>query len=633
MAAPVQAAPEAPPRPPISGFEQDNPEVRAIQANQGTAPTRNQGGFNKDISAIGQGLINTPGAVWNEAGHNFAHSYDFLKSGMEDLTHGNYKGAAGNLFGAGIGGVAAIPSAVLDRLVNQPVTQLTGNPDIGNRAEFLAGLYTPGKVGASKVQATVPTNRMINDLVKDIGPENVPSVVSRMAQNERLRVSDVAPVVRTTAQGLVDTAQPNAMRAIVESAEKSKAGAKPSVEEAFNEVVGARPNVVKTLEDIKKKATDAGSEIINPAIKAAKPVDTSGVISAIDDVLKPAVAGIKIGETKIAPTALQTRLAVLRHQLTDGESVLTDPQKLHNIQSDLRAEAHNLTTSSDGAQRTLGKQLYDVRNKLVDAIDVAADKKYKPGLAKYRDAKEIDEAFKAGADFNKQGTGYAGLADHPDVYRNEVANMTKEQLAAHKLGVRLAVDQTINGYRFGARRGTDIGDVPFKQDKLEILFGKKEAGKLMQKLKDERDIAKSNSKWTQGSKTAETRAAQEARKPREVQPLKLTPSLNGLVAPGLAEAAAYMTHVPMGLGTALAVASGVGKGVATKLTQVAKNKLDLSTNASYARAAGATGPERQALIARLMSHPDVLRAAQVGKPNLTQKLLNTGATLGRAIGP
>jgi hypothetical protein len=632
----------AEPRPPISGFDQNSPEVAALQARPSAVPEG--GGFKKDIKEIGRGIVETPGNIARGTLENISAGSQLVQSGFSDLRSGNIAPGfpssdpqtweAGGLLKT-VGGALAVPmapfAATTNRLINQPVTELTGNPNIGARAEFAVGAMGPSIIAGKTVAGKLPANQSINKLVEHIGPENVSEVVNRLQNNPRLRLVDVAPVVGTTAQGLIDPTLPVAQRALTTSVKNSIKGAAPSVEEAFNETMGARPGVVKLLDELKKKATDAGTDIINPAVKGAKPVDTSGVISHIDEILKPAVAGLKIGETNIAPSALQERLARIRQQLTDDKSALTDPAKLHKIQSDLRSEAYNLSTSASGAERTLGKQLYDVRNKIVDAIDEAASGAYKPGLERYRDAKQVEEAFDKGANFNKQSTGAKGVReDHPEIYAKELGAMSPEELTAHKLGARLAIDQTMNAYKFGARRGTDIGEVPFKRDKLEFLFGKNEADRLFQKLQDERDIASTNSRILQGSKTAETKAAQESMKPREIKPLDVKPSLAALLPAAMAEYGSTMAGLPTGVGGALAVGAGVTGGIVRKAAQVARNRLDIGTNNSYAKLASGSDVTRADLINQLLAHPDVVRVQQAGGGN---KLLDTARTLGRSISP
>jgi hypothetical protein len=57
---------------------------------------------------------------------------------------------------------------------------------------------------------------------------------------------------------------------------------------------------------------------------------------------------------------LQERLAEIRGTLTDGKSVVTDPQRLHEIQSELGREVRDLTTSATGSDRRLGCELATV---------------------------------------------------------------------------------------------------------------------------------------------------------------------------------------------------------------------------------------------------------------------------------
>jgi len=84
----------------------------------------------------------------------------------------------------------------------------------------------------------------------------------------------------------------------------------------------------------------------------------------------------KAEQSKLPLSDYQRRLVELRDDLHGGRDeqvAMLRPvggeQGLHEIQSNLRAEAQNLLSSSSGADRVLGGTLMDWRNKLVAAID------------------------------------------------------------------------------------------------------------------------------------------------------------------------------------------------------------------------------------------------------------------------
>ena len=60
----------------------------------------------------------------------------------------------------------------------------------------------------------------------------------------------------------------------------------------------------------------------------------------------------------------------------------------------------------------------------------------------------------------------------------ESKTFTQEELDAAREGARVAIDTQMNGFKSAARRGTDVGQSDFNQQRIEALFGKEEAAKL-----------------------------------------------------------------------------------------------------------------------------------------------------------
>jgi hypothetical protein len=537
-----------------------------------------------------------------------------------------------NLTGTGVGNVGlgalstlASPfTGAIDAFVKQPVTQLTGSPAIGEDVGNLGGLLLPTK-GASTAVKAVNENRAIDAIVKTIGPENVPAALSRLQNNPRLALMDVSDPVRTVAQGLIDPAQPAAQN-ILTQAVKSRAATLPAAtNSAFTAAMGPTPNVPEMLAGLKKRMTDVGTNLIQPALEGAKPVDTSPVLAAIDADLKPGIAAQVKSNLPLSP--YQEELARLRQQLTDestGET-LTDPGRLHAVQSTLRAQAQNLLTSASGADRNLGGQLMGMRNKLVDAIDAAsppvqgaavdASRSYKQGLKAYRDANQIDEAFDAGFDTLKNRSGRAGLEDRPDMFQQAIDKSTPEEVVARRLGTRLDIDQKIRGVKNQSLAGQNITAIEYNRDKLASLFGVPEANRLVSTMNDAADEARTNAKILEGSKTAETLAGREALKIPQVGGGNVMNYIGGPLAEAAAE---YAVPGSMGIGGGLFAA---GKALQYG-TQIARRNMALSRNVEFAKAASATGQERAKIISALANHPDVVKA--IGSRSAVPQLSGSG---------
>src|SRR5882672_3489136 len=515
----------------------------------------------------------------------------------------------GAALGTGIGAAGAIFSpltAAIDTLVKKPVTALTGNPEAGERAGALAGFLPAARGGQMAARAANPTNRAVNTLVDAIGPENVPEVAARLRANPNLTLADVSDQVRTLTQGLTaDPAQPAASQAVRDAVRQRAAEAPAAVNSAYTKAMGPAPDVMGMLDWLKNRARDAGRKEIEPALKGAKPVDTSPVVKAIDDAVKPGLQAMLDPATKLPLSPLQQELLRLKQQLVtpDGET-LTNASRLHDVQSRLGDMAYQLTKSADGKDRLLGSQLRGVNEKLIDQIDEASGGTYRPARQKFKDAKDIHEAWEEGFDVLKNRSGVQGLEDRPEALTKWMKTATPEEKTAKMLGVRADIDQKIRGVRNQVQAGTGITKIEYNREKLQTLFGREEAGRLTRAMDDAADMARTNAKLTEGSKTAETLAGQKALELRKVgggNPLNYA-------GPLMAEAGSYL-----GLGGSypgLGTAAFMGLKGAHMGFQKVGQLSDRARNTAFARAAMASGQSREGVLSAIGSHPKVLRELQ-----------------------
>jgi hypothetical protein len=550
-------------------------------------------------------------------------------SGLQDLQNRNYlpsfPSSDPTLWGAGgalkiiVGALGAATSPIsgtVDALVAHPVTELTGNPDIGNRAAIVANMALGLPKAVAVAKNTSPANRAINALVNAVGPENIPGAVARLNSNPRLALMDVSDPVRTMAQGLIDPAQPTAQNILSTAVKDRMATAPTAVNDAYTQTMGAAPDVVKSVQALKQKAQDVGSQMIQPAIASAGPVDITGVVNSLDKTIGPyALKALQANETPKLPmtNAQQTAWALrqrLRGDLPDRDAMFLDAPQAHEIQSQLRYEASQLASSAVGSERLTAGQVGDVRGQLVNAIDAAANGTYKPALAKYRDALSVQQAFEEGFDTLKNRSGVPGLDDRPEAFAQWMQYASPEEIAARQLGTRADIDQKINGMRFAARHGAGIPDVAYNQQKLAMLFGEQPAAKIIQRMNDIRDEAVTNAKLLASSKTAETLAGQNALAVPKVEPFRLGSITSALAPSALAEAGAEYMGMPPGLTGAGLLAGGLALGGARRLGQTVQRQSALARNVAIARAASATGPARQQVIGALLAHPQVVRRLQ-----------------------
>jgi len=234
-----------------------------------------------------------------------------------------------------------------------------------------------------------------------------------------------------------------------------------------------------------------------------------------------------------------------------------------------------------------GNSIGNIRNDLVDRIDQATGGKFKPAQAQYADDLDVQNAFNKGLEVFQNRAGQAGLQDRPEYWRAAISDMSPDELAALKQGVRVAADQKIGSVRNAARAGTAITDSDMNTDKLAAILGEKEAGQLTQRMADEQRIAQTNSLLFQGSQTEPRRQGAMATAVRQVAPLSMEIGLPTFA--GLTDH--HMTAAAMaGLALARRGAGWLGQ------------RSDLARNNLLADYLSASGPNVSPVMGALNAH-------------------------------
>ncbi len=307
------------------------------------------------------------------------------------------------------------------------------------------------------------------------------------------------------------------------------------VKGVFNESLGTTPNVPVLLDTLKKTTRDNADKAFGDALKGAKPIElpegefTRNNINKIRETWDKVVSDI--GD----PTKL------------------TQPELLHRVQSKLGEEARGLASSSVGSERNAAKEIGKLREKIIDKLEDSTGGKFKAAQSQYKDDLAIQDAF--------------DIKNRPDFFAREFATASKAEKEAIRLGARTAVDNLIGQSKRAASTGSAIPESEFNLAKLKTVLGEKEANRLAKLLKDEIEIAKTNTALLGGSQTEIRRGLAQSVAPRDVQPINqnamgLTSSMAALAggqvfgAPGLLAAG-----VPMAYGAVRNVAQRVGRAV------------------------------------------------------------------------
>jgi hypothetical protein len=502
--------------------------------------------------------------------------------------------------------IAPITGAVQGGLAT-PITDITGNKDIGDRAADVALSGVPFIKGASTVVKNLPKNKALSTLVENIGPENLPDVVSAMKANPRLAPADLSPRVLQDTQHLFANEGPQ-IDYLAKTSGERMATRKDTMANAYDTSGGVAPDLAQKMTDLANAAKSVGNSKIQPPLNAAKPVSIANTLTAIDDTLKPGV--LKIGDS-VPLTAVKKELESIRRSLRTSKEY--DAKDLHSFQSGLRVTADTLKKSSDGGDRQLAEALMKVRNNLVSDIDKSAPG-YKEALHSYRDEIHIADAFKKGHD--DIFTSSKKIENDPSFVKKWYEGLSDHEKQAATEGARAAIYTEMGVAKNPALAGESVARSDFNQAKMEVLFGKEETDKLLNKLAVERAIANTHNKIVEGSQTAmRTASKSQFALPTKTEVMKS--------APGIAatEAANFFIGGYPGAGSAVLATAKVG----AMAKDAVKMKLAREHNARYAQYALPTeGPSRDELIRQL----------EARIPGPKQSLLARGAgTISRLVGP
>lgn len=611
-AAPVQGAVEAQPvapqlsMPPI-------PPANGIIAQPSTEPSSSSEFMDRTVRPIMRAMTDVPSGIpiydekiksplqspvkdyANRASQLFGENAAMIGEGAKDI--------AGNRTATGIGKVGLGALGYLFspiQAIDKPIEKLTGNKEFAERATMMVPSATAGRI----INEVRPKITALKDVVRDIGSENLPQVIARLEANPKLTLMDVAPAVRGNAAGLAtDPRNVSAMTHLNEFQRERMSTRKGETLNAFEDVLGATPNVKELSDSIIEKARKTGKEMIEPAVANAKPVNVSSAVAKLDSQLPPDVLKeLKgNGKTDLPMSDVDKRIWSLRQRLGGkGEPKELDPQTAHEIAMELRR------TSSDPQ---LGYQARELRRDLVNSINEASGGKYKPGLKQYADDKVIKEALNHGFEvFSNPTAAEKSLANHPDNWKAWYADASAAEKEAVAKGILLGARSRI----MNMRKGIDIPEGSFVHERIAAIVGEKEANKIVKTLNDWRDIASTDNLLTQNSATAlrlagqANRAVPDARSTKDI--------LSGLAPGAIVGGAAHMLGGQNPILTGAMTLAGIAGG---KLKDVAKKSHAISSNTAYAQWASATGQKKEDLLVILRE-----AAARSDPSSSGQKLIN-----------
>ena len=203
-----------------------------------------------------------------------------------------------------------------------------------------------------------------------------------------------------------------------------------------------------------------------------------------------------------AAPATQGRASVLDAAPKGLTSLSAD--EAHLVQQELRRRSGELKKSLVGSDRIAAGQTSDIRDRLVGRIDAATGGKFRPAQAQFADDMSVREAFDSGmSGLDRVRSGVKGLEDRPEALRRDFAAMRPEEREAYRQGMRTQIATAMDAARNAARAGEAMTDPGFNRQKLAIIFGDAEAGRLLRAVEDSRRMASTNNLIDSGSKTGQ----------------------------------------------------------------------------------------------------------------------------------
>lgn len=422
------------------------------------------------------------------------------------------------------------------------------------------------------------------------------AIQADLATNPHLRPVDVNEGLLVTGQRLAAKGGPEARAVIDESVANTKDAAAGAVNDAYDASLGASQNGLAYINGLKATTKANANAAFGPILKAAKPVDVTGVIQTIDSAIKPGLTGVASqGATDLPLGADKTALLAVKNLLTNGKQNVVNAERLHQIQYQLREWADGLAKSANGSERNTAGALYKIRQVLNDAIDKAtplvdpADPSkgglFRAAQAQFKGDKEIEDAFQIGLGFWQNKGGMGAMETRPEAWAQWWKAASPEEQDAVKAGIRDAVQNEKGRVNNEALKGEGMVKPAYNKEKLAIVFGQKEADALIKELGDQANIAFSNAKLVSGSKTAETSAADSAVKDVTAGDKAASGFLTipNIVAGSALGALGHAVGGPL-LGVPAAAAGLAGRAVINKTAGAVMNRIAANHNRELAKA-------------------------------------------------
>lgn len=495
-------------------------------------------------------------------------------------TGGEFVG--GSVLGPGSMGVKLL-SGVTGGLASEAAGQATEGTALEPYARFGAGVF--GAAGPSVVsgirKAGVPAGQLgakgtaVKKLNQAMEADAVtPERITQLGPEGMLL--DAGPNLRRQGRGVFAT--PGEGSQIIDQAlERRAQGTTPRALQAADDAMGPRVNAVEHRERLMQARADQGRPAYNAAFKNAKMVDTSPVISAIDEIVQPNVAGMGPESMSV----LGKKLVGIKNRLTMNRGQVTEAKALQHIYQEIGDDIGEAIRKGRKGEATT---LIDIKKKLEGSIDQATAGGFSKANQQWATDSEILDAFGFGEDLARNSLT-------PDEVSARLKTMKPAARAQVLPGLRGWVYEVVGTARNDAAAARALLQRGWTREKLGMVLGQDRANELALRIGLERTYAETDQFVRRGSNTA----------------------------PGVAGMADVADQPMFGAGNREAFAYGGFKGVARKkvmdwiegaANRLARHRGNVN-RADLAKMLTATGVERDHIVNVLRS-PEALQAFKGG---------------------
>jgi hypothetical protein len=380
---------------------------------------------------------------------------------------GRLEGAAGGAAAGGLlGGAVPVVSAVGRSLVAPIAARLY--PDRYAKAALATALNRSG-----------------------VSADTVSGALTDAASDGQGSVYTVADALGHTGQRLLSTVTRNpndARQAVVEALQSRQAGQGRRITNALSEGFAAPDTAAQRIDTLTAARDTAADANYAAARQNAGPVDVSGAIGKIDQVLQPGATGVMNPGSQLAPDSVEAALMRAKSLLGNGNEQIVDFSSALRTKMDLDDMISRAVRTGSNNQARL---LIGARDELDNALANASDP-YAAARDAYRAGSQNIEAV---------GTGRtAATRGRTEDTTATFAQMTPDQQSAFRAGYADPLIAQTQGAAVGVNKARSLlSDATAAEFPAFAAPG--QADQLMTRLNRENQMFETNQAALGGSKT------------------------------------------------------------------------------------------------------------------------------------